>query len=525
MFNSIRKKILAGNLLLLGILLVVLLYALNQVNMNQQFLAKQKTAEELLIQIHDIEKLYLKYQAASLAYLVLENESNKKDHERYARTLSKQLSSVSHKAINELEPKFSRYNKQIEHIYSLYSGTDKAGSVQNLEQAGSTFKSMLTTLESLQTAQKLALEAISKGVHSSTENVSFAIYLLLVIMVVFGIGISLITSSIITRGLVALQTTIEEIEKNNDLTQAVDITSNDEIGFLAAAFNRLIRRLLDIVTEVKQRSEQLATSSEELSVVTEQSKMGLQQQSDAITQVAAAIQEMEYTVQEIAGNAENATTAANDGNSQAQHGNTVVNQATTSIDELSTEIQRSAEVVSKLKDESERIGSVLSVINAIAEQTNLLALNAAIEAARAGEQGRGFAVVADEVRVLAQKTQESTRDIESSIQSLQQGTHDSVEVMKASQDKAESTVQHAQEAGEALNKITSAVSEILMMNTMIASASEEQSSTTQEINQNITNIQSIAEQTASGAEQTSAASTQLSQLSVQLQAIVSQFKI
>jgi methyl-accepting chemotaxis protein len=235
--------------------------------------------------------------------------------------------------------------------------------------------------------------------------------------------------------------------------------------------------------------------------------------------------QMSATVQEVASNAEQASASADDGNNAATDGNRVVGQTISAISNLASDVQTSADVIETLKGDSENIGTVLDVIKNIAEQTNLLALNAAIEAARAGEQGRGFAVVADEVRTLAQRTQESTTEIEGLVEALQSGAQQAVDVMGNSRDQAENTVSQARLAGESLDAITQSVETIVNMNTQIASAAEEQSATTEEINRSVINIQDIAEQTAAGAVQTAASSTELNNLGEQMRGLVAKFKV
>jgi methyl-accepting chemotaxis protein len=235
--------------------------------------------------------------------------------------------------------------------------------------------------------------------------------------------------------------------------------------------------------------------------------------------------EMSATVQEVARNAVEAAAAAKDADSTFDEGKQVVDRVISAIGELAGEVESAATVIQQLEVESRNIGSVLDVIKSIAEQTNLLALNAAIEAARAGEQGRGFAVVADEVRTLAGRTQESTQEIEEMISKLQSGTNNAVNVMAAGKEMTQVGVDQAAAAGEALKTINAAVAQISSMNTQIASAAEEQSSVTEEINRSIVSINEVAEQSATGAQHTAEASTDLARLADQLKNLVDRFKV
>jgi len=312
---------------------------------------------------------------------------------------------------------------------------------------------------------------------------------------------------------------------DGDLTARADLNSRDEMSHIADVFNNMAEKFSSVVGEVQGSTSQVASASEQMSAITIQTAQGVSQQQNDTTQVATAINQMSATVQEVASNASSAATEANNANNQANNGKKVVSDTVASITSLANEIENSAGVIQNLKKESEDIGTVLDVIKGIAEQTNLLALNAAIEAARAGEQGRGFAVVADEVRTLAQRTQESTQEIEDMISKLRSSANQAVDSMERGKAGASNTVSKAHEAGEALNSIVSAIAIINDMNTQIASASEEQRAVAEEINRNITNISQISDQAADAAQKTSTSSTELAGLAEGLQGLVSTFRV
>ncbi|WP_410017175.1 methyl-accepting chemotaxis protein [Pseudomonas sp. 5P_3.1_Bac2] len=251
----------------------------------------------------------------------------------------------------------------------------------------------------------------------------------------------------------------------------------------------------------------------------------MQKQLAEIELVATAVHEMTATAQDVARNATLAAESANNADLAANQGKHTVQQTASAISALAQEMGRAVGVVQTLAKDSENINAILVAIRGIAEQTNLLALNAAIEAARAGEQGRGFAVVADEVRNLAQKTQQATEEIQSMIQQLQNGTREVVQVMEQSQAKTNDSVQHANEAANSLEAITQAVSVINDMNTQIASAAEEQSAVAEDINRNVTNIGQVANEVAAGADEASQASAQLTRLAEQQRRLINQFRV
>jgi len=310
-----------------------------------------------------------------------------------------------------------------------------------------------------------------------------------------------------------------------DLTDQRRIQRKDEIGALQQGVMGMAATLRELIGGIRDSVTQMASAAEQLSAVTEQTSAGMNGQKVETDQVATAMHEMSATVQEVARNAEDASQAASEADHEARAGDAVVSEAASQIKRLSEEMLRSTEAMTRLESESNRIGSVMDVIKTVAEQTNLLALNAAIEAARAGEAGRGFAVVADEVRGLAQRTQKSTEEIEQLVAALQQGTQQVAVAMQNSHELTESSVELTRKAGLALNDITAKVSNIQAMNQQIATAAEEQSAVAEEISRSVVNVRDISEQTATASDETAASSIELARLGNELQAMVSRFRV
>lgn len=310
-----------------------------------------------------------------------------------------------------------------------------------------------------------------------------------------------------------------------NLTCNIPAASNDETGKVLAQLAIMRSKLHSTIQQLSGASIQLAAAAEETSSVTNQTSASLLQQQSETEQVATAMNEMNATVREVARNANDAATAAHKADDAAQTGKQVVTQTINTIDTLAREVETAVGVIRQLEQESNGIGKVLDVIRSIAEQTNLLALNAAIEAARAGEHGRGFAVVADEVRTLASRTQKSTAEIQSMIQKLQTGAANAVKIMETNSTQAQAGVKQVAQAGTSLDSISRAVATINDMNAQIAAAAEEQTAVAEEINRNIVNISQSTEQSSQGAQQTATASEELAQLAGQLHGLVGQFKI
>ncbi len=310
-----------------------------------------------------------------------------------------------------------------------------------------------------------------------------------------------------------------------DLTIQFSETSQDETGLLLNSIQNTAQKLREMITIISSSSTELAYASEELATVTEQNSKGIAQQENETELVATAMYEMTATVRDVADNAAKAADAASQADDKARFGRSVVEKTIAAINTLTESVNDSSEKLSGVELEVVNISSILDVIRGIADQTNLLALNAAIEAARAGEQGRGFAVVADEVRSLASRTQNSTQEIQQIIEKLQEGTKNTVTEMSHGKQQAVLCVEQANETYKALEDITESISMINDMNFQIASASEEQSSVSEGINENVVNVKRIAGENTLATNQTKASSIEIAQLAEKLKQLAAQFKV
>lgn len=347
-------------------------------------------------------------------------------------------------------------------------------------------------------------------------------------LIVFASLLTAVLALMLTRSIVkplSEAVRVSETIAGGDLTEAFAVAGADEPATLLRAMQTMQQNLKGTIQSIASSSDQLASAAEELNAVTEDSSKGLHQQNNELEQAATAVNEMTAAVDEVARNAVATSEASRDSDRTAREGQRQVIKTVESINSLAENVTGTAAQVEQLADKIRSISGVLDVIRSIAEQTNLLALNAAIEAARAGEAGRGFAVVADEVRALAHRTQQSTREIESMIGGVQQGTNDAMAAMRNSNELAHGTLDVARAAGQALEEITQAISHITERNLVIASASEEQAQVAREVDRNLVNIRDLAVQTSAGAHQTNAASQDLSRLAIDLNGLVMRFKV
>lgn len=345
-----------------------------------------------------------------------------------------------------------------------------------------------------------------------------------VIAVLVAVVVAWSLSSMIVRQITESVEVANQVASGN-LTVDVRSDRGDEFGQLLAAFGTMVTNLRKLVREIDTGASSIASSSEELSTVTSQASRGVAEQQNQTDQVATAMNEMVATVNEVAKSAEAAFEAANHASEKAGSGEKAVKETLAFVTELNAQSSNVMKQLTNLKSETHNISTVLDVIKSVAEQTNLLALNAAIEAARAGEQGRGFAVVADEVRSLAQRTQSSATEIETLISNLVSSAETSVTSMETGNKLSQQTLERAELAGNTIREMAEAVEEIRQYNSQIATAAEQQSSVAEDINQNITQIRDVGDQSAASTEQVSAASDELARLAEGLSTQIARFRV
>ena len=422
----------------------------------------------------------------------------------------------------QLEASFSEYGKAIEGQRTAARANDLAGYFRvNAEASTAMGKlqeqrtSMMQSLNSR--SEALMAEASVKLKHAQiTAGVLVALTVLLAVLCwVFIAG----------RVLSPLERAGQHFKRiaNGNLREPIEVDSQNEIGLLFSELQRMQESQRHTIIQISTSAAQLAAAATQLNAVTEETNRGLQQQDHELEQAATAVTEMTTAVEEVARNAVSTSEAATHSNNLSAQSRQQVRGTIDGTQAMADDIRQSAGHIQKLAGQILEIGKVLDVIRSISEQTNLLALNAAIEAARAGEAGRGFAVVADEVRTLAYRTQESTREIEQMISNVQSGTETAVQSMRSSTEKAQANLSITQACGEVLESIYTAIGEINERNLVIASAAQEQSQVAREVDSNLLNIRNLSMQSAAGASQTNAASNELSRLAAELSAVVARF--
>ncbi|MDB2386198.1 methyl-accepting chemotaxis protein [Shewanella sp.] len=367
-------------------------------------------------------------------------------------------------------------------------------------------------------------EQVSADAIKDIDNTSLQTLFLVLFAIAVAIGVSIAVVRPLTRSLDKINHALNVLA-SGDLTHRLDDSGHDEFAQLAGNCNKLVNSLCGLIQGILHRSDQLATAAEETSTITAQTTVSIQEQKNQVEQIATATTELNASAEQVSRSAEQALQQVKAADNQSQHMRQIADENKRTILTLADEVSKAGTVINKVHADSAAIGTILDVIRSIAEQTNLLALNAAIEAARAGEQGRGFAVVADEVRNLASRTQHSTQEIQQMIEVLQQGTQEAVTVMALGRTQASSCVAKTEQANQALESISKAVHQAHDAGTHITQAAQEQNLVSQQVSEKLEHIAAISEETAAGADQTAQSSLQVAQLAEELQASVKAFKI
>nr|WP_106803834.1 methyl-accepting chemotaxis protein [Pseudomonas sp. S5D5] len=406
----------------------------------------------------------------------------------------------------------------------LHAYMTAQGQVETGVNVGPTVLKLNAALAALQGEINELYDAEAVRAKRSVEAVVIVLGSITLLALVFG---GLLAWRIGHQIVVPLRQTLEAAERiaNGDLTVELHSERADELGQMLRSINHMSHRLRDVISQIGTSSHRLAASSSQFAAITLQTRAGIESQKSETDRVATAMTEMTATVLEVARNSESAAHAAKAADTQASSALGVSQQAVQQIETLARDVGLSAESMTRLHQESERIGGVLDVIKTVAGQTNLLALNAAIEAARAGEAGRGFAVVADEVRSLAQRTQQSSEEIESLIAGLQRIAAESSRMMQASVVQTQSTVTGVRDTGAALATITEQVAGIQQMSLLIATAAQAQNTVADSINRSVTTVREVADQSAQASAEMADSSADLAQLGGDLQRLVQRFQV
>ncbi|OZY85906.1 methyl-accepting chemotaxis protein [Cellvibrio mixtus] len=536
---NLRWKIRLPLLLLVIVVLYMGYYSTTTSRMlgaNAITIAKVNLPEiELLIQAdRDLyqalvaERALLQLDNASTSKLVAEQSDNAQQaYDRIYKSLE-----LSNTATSVERDEFTRRYKQWRQLAdevmrdAVNPERREAAQEKSYGAAADAFEHVRTYIDELQEKRLAHVDQFTTQIDESQDSATRYLLISAVIGSLVSLGAVFFLPVIVANQVSQISDRIQNIaEGDGDLTIRIPVDTQDELGQLASHVNRFMEKLQRIIASVLTNASEVSKTAESLLEVSSNSQRAADDQCHAITMVVTAVNELTMAIQEVARNTGNTAQNTREATAITDNGQERIRLAVDRVQQLAVRIKETADFMLQLESEAKNVTSVIDVIRGVAEQTNLLALNAAIEAARAGEQGRGFAVVADEVRTLASRTQQSTADIQGMLSQLQQGVQRAVEAMGSSSAMTSEAASSANEAGQSLMGISTAVKEIADMTIQIATAAEEQSSVTSEIDKNLVQINSLAMNNADGASKTATESQRLNELSIQLRQLLAQFKV
>lgn len=538
---SLRWKLRLPLLVLVILVLYMGVYAINASRLlggNATAVAKVNLPEiQLLIQAdRDLyqallaERALLQVEQSQHAALFTEQAENAQQAtDRVNQSL--ELSNSSTQAERqEFARRYEAWKSQASEVLNTVRMGGEASRASAMQKsygpASTAFQHLRDYIDELQEQRLVHVDNYTKEIDENLSNSSTQLMAIVIVATLVSLSAAFFLPMLVANQVRGISDRIQNIaEGDGDLTIRVPVTTKDELGELSAHVNVFMEKLQRIIASVLQNTNEVSRAAESLLSVSSSSQRAADEQCHAITMVVTAVNELTMAIQEVARNTSSTAQNTKDATSITERGQERIRLAVEHVEGLAARIHETAEFMSQLEGEAKNVTSVIDVIRGVAEQTNLLALNAAIEAARAGEQGRGFAVVADEVRTLASRTQQSTGDIQGMLSKLQAGVQHAVTAMGNSEILTGDAVASASDAGKSLAGIDSAVREIADMTTQIATAAEEQSSVTAEIDKNLVQINTLAMNTAEGASKTAQESQRLNQLSVQLRQLVGQFRV
>ncbi len=453
-------------------------------------------------------------------------ENLQQAHDRVLKSLDTSDTAAASER-DEFLRRFEAWQAKSSEVVSRLGRGDIEGAANlSYGEGAKAFSSVRSYIDELEEKRLAHVDEFTLRIHQFEQESSIELIAFVLISLFVAIVAAIFLPIMVVRPIKQIGNRIQNIaEGDGDLTIRVEVDSQDELGELASHVNRFMEKLQRVIGDARKNTEEVTQAAEALLQVSATSQHAVDDQSQAITMVVTAVNELTMAIQEVARNTSNTAQNTRDAASTTEDGQRRIQLAVTQVQNLADRVAKTAETMSSLESQAKQVTSVIDVIRGVAEQTNLLALNAAIEAARAGEQGRGFAVVADEVRTLASRTQQSTADIQTMLEQLQKGVQEAVVSMNASANMSIDAVMSANQAGESLTGIGDTVRDISNMTMQIATAVEEQSSVTSEIDQNLVQINNLAQAAAVDSSRTSSESQKLNALSKSLRLTLAQFRV